>query len=337
MDKIRVGGKGSILIISLWSVCLLSTLAVILGSQVRQKITLIKRLDERDKTYLIADAGVKRAISEIKKQQENRFHALNQSWSNNTAAFKDITVGDGKFSVSYELFTSNQKDTLEMGYGMIDEESKISINKADSNVLQRLFRVLGFEDTFAQDLAFSIIDWRDADSQLSVPLGSAEDSFYRNLAYPYEAKDGDFEVLEELLLVKGITNDIFGKIKNYITVYGSGKININTASGVVLFAIGLSRETIEKIISYRNGKDGIAATQDDNIFQDPQDVVTRLSQFYRLSDPELEEINGLTSKIVTKSEHFLIRSTGSTNNAKSKTVASSVVDSKGQVLSWIEF
>jgi type II secretory pathway component PulK len=332
MKKKEPKKEGSILIIALWSICLLSTLAVILGFGVRQKLILVKRLEERDKTYFLTEAAVKRAIIEIKKESENSYHALSQGWSNNSSAFKGIVMGDGKFDVSYEIIGGQDKTAPTTGYGMIDEESKININKADPATLIRLFHLAGLEDAAAQDLAFSVIDWRDSDSELSVPTGSAENSYYRNLAYPYEAKNGDFEVLEELLLVKEVTSDVFQKVKNYITIYGSGKVNINTACEAVFLALGLSRDTAEKIISYRNGKDGLAASADDNIFRNPFELVERLSQLYRLSDPELAELESISEKTVVKSEHFFIRASAKLNHVKFASQLNCVINSSGRIL-----
>jgi len=308
--------RASILIIALWSVCLLTSLAVILGYQVRQKIILVKRLDERDKTRLIAEAAIKKAIAELKKEPEKDYDALNDNWSNNISAFKEIKVGDGEFSISYDFNPGAESNSPETRYGMVDEESKININKSDFKTLERFFRLFGLEDSEAQDLAYSIIDWRDEDSQLSLSIGSAEDSYYRNLSPPYEAKDGPFEVLEEILLVKGMTPDFFQRIKNYITIYGKGKVNINTASNGVILALGVSQDLADKIVSFRNAKDALAGTSDDNIFQTPADVITELSGFYRLSDPELSELSVLSEKITTKSENFMIRCTAGLNKGK---------------------
>ena len=95
-------------------------------------------------------------------------------------------------------------------------------------MIERLFRIgLGMDDMRA-GVAASIKDWRDKDSELSIPVGSAEDFLYRGLKYPYEAKDEDLESLDELL-VNGMTKDIFERIKDYVTVWGSGMVNINTA------------------------------------------------------------------------------------------------------------
>lgn len=319
--------KASILILSLWSLCLLSTFAVILGYGVRQKLTLVNRLDERDKLHFIAEAGIKKAISQLKEEPEKTYNALNDNWSNNISAFKDIDIGDGKFSILGES-----------RYGLIDEESKLNINKANQTILERLFRVaLNFDETQSQELAASIVDWRDTDSELSMPLGSAEDRDYRNLEYLYEAKDADFEVLREILLVKGMDENIFEKIKNYITIYGSGKINVNTASKIVLLALGLSQDLVDKIVSFRLGEDGIIGTSDDNIFEAPSNIVAKLSQFFHLSDSEIAQLSVIVEQyLVTNSNNFMARCIAKLNGKKRSSEVIAVINRSGKILSWEE-
>ena len=62
------------------------------------------------------------------------------------------------------------------------------------------------------------------------------------------------EVLDELLLVKGVTRDIFDKVKDRVTVYGTGQVNINTAGMRVLQSLGMSEELAEKIRGRIRGK-----------------------------------------------------------------------------------
>jgi len=69
---------------------------------------------------------------------------------------------------------------------------------------------LSLDDKEAQEISAAIVDWRDGDSALSIPVGSAEDSDYHDLKEPYNCKDAPFQVLEEVLLVKGSTQ-LFGK------------------------------------------------------------------------------------------------------------------------------
>lgn len=170
--------KASILILALWSLCLLATFAVILGFEVQQKLTLVNRLDERDRLHFIAEAGIKKAISQIKEEPEKDYDVLKDDWSNNSIVFKEIDIGDGRYSISYD-YINEHTGLTESWYGLIDEERKININKANQPILERLFRIaLDFNETQAQELAAAIVDWRDSDSELSIPLGSAEDSDY---------------------------------------------------------------------------------------------------------------------------------------------------------------
>ena len=96
--------------------------------------------------------------------------------------FKDISIGDAAFSVSYEL-TGHSSGSRQL-WGMVDEERKLNVNTVRLGDLKRLIQVvLSVDDIEAQELAASIIDWRDKDSMLSLPLGSAEDPYYRNTKY----------------------------------------------------------------------------------------------------------------------------------------------------------
>ncbi len=324
--------KASILIMALWSVSFLTTLAVILGFQVRQKLVLVKRLEERDNGRLIAEAGVKRAIAELVGEKEKDFDSLTQKWSNNPAVFKESAIGGGKFSVSYEI---NSGETL---YGLTDEESKININSADEQVMERLFRLAGLEESEAQDLAFSIIDWRDVDSLLSHPSAGAEDSYYRMLSLPYEAKDAPFQVLDEVLLVKGASENIFQKIRKYIAIYGNGRVNINTAGKQVLMALGFSDNVADRIIAFRNGKDGAAGSLDDNYFENTADIVAKISDGANLSQAEQAGINNITGEglVSVKSANFMVRSRVFMGRDKFVYEAVAVVTRKGKILYWNE-
>lgn len=329
--------RSSILILSLWSVCLLVTFAIILGYGVRGKLALVNRLDENDRLYFIAEAGIKKAILQIRQQPQKNYDALSDTWSNNSLEFKEIDIGDGEFSVSYERINERTGLTESM-YGLVDEESKINVNKAGQEILERLFRIIcDFDEIEAQELAASIIDWRDGDGSLSIPLGSAEDSYYRNLEYPYEAKDTDFEVLEEILLVKGADTRIFGKIKNYITIYGSGKININTASKAVLLAVGIGENTAGKILSFRAGDDGFIGTSDDNVFDAASNITPELSRAFHLGDAEIAQLSAIVSQyLVTDSNNFMARCISMLNGKKKTAEVICVINRSGKILYWRE-
>jgi DNA uptake protein ComE-like DNA-binding protein len=326
--------RASILIIALWSLFILASFAVVLGVQVRQKMVLVKRLESRNKLTAIAEAAIPLGIAEVKKFAQAEYFSLRDSWSSNPS-FKDIPVADGTCTFIRPAFETSAPDQA-VAYGMADEESKININKADINILASLMRAaLGVDATEAQALGASLIDWRDPDSELSIPMGSAEDSYYRNERYPYEAKDAPFEVLDELRLVKGFNANVFEKLKNYITIYGSGKVNINTAGRNVLYAIGLSPAAVDKILAVRAGKDGTAGTSDDEVFASIADVVPAVTKNGGFTPTELADMsNSINANTAVVSTAFNINSVGKAPGDKDSGQVVCVIDIKGRILAY---
>ena len=79
-------------------------------------------------------------------------------------------------------------------FALVDEASKLNLNTATLAMLQAL-------PGMTAEFAAAIIDWRDADSE--VTQGGAEDETYLRLVPPYHCKNAKFESLEELRLVYG--------------------------------------------------------------------------------------------------------------------------------------
>jgi general secretion pathway protein K len=333
----RAGKKGLILIIALWSLCILSSFAVILGYQVRQKLILVKRLEERSKMHFIAEAGIFKAAAELAKSPQKDYDTLNDPWSNDPGVFRNIAVKDGVFDIYYD-YIDLRTGEMRRRYGMIDEEGRININTADLNTLKRLFHsVLSTDESDPEGLGASIIDWRDSDSALTFSDRSAEDSFYRSLNYSYESKDALFQVPEELLFVRGFNENVFEKIRPYITIYSSGKVNINTASSVVLVSLGLDVNTVEEIILFRAGKDGISGTADDNIFEDAAGIVAKLSQAYNMTVNQVAQLSSVvTQSITVRSNVFKGKSRARLNGRKDTVEIDFVIDRSGRVLSYRE-
>lgn len=109
----------------------------------------------------------------------------------------------------------------------------------------------------ADTIVDSALDWMDKDNLHR--LHGAEDQHYQSLPNPYKAKNAPFDTAEELLLVKGVTEDIlFGTrerkgLIEFITVYGNfSKINVNVApKGVIMALPGVTEETTDRIIFQR--------------------------------------------------------------------------------------
>ena len=71
--------------------------------------------------------------------------------------------------------------------------------------------------------------------------------------------------------------------KDLITIYGSGTVNINTASAEVFRALGLDESLVEMITTYRAGPDANEGTEDDGIFEQPSQIAMDLREWTGLT------------------------------------------------------
>jgi len=300
--------QGTILIMALWSLSLLTVFAVYLGVAVRTKITLQSRLEDRDKLYLLAESGIKKAIAVLNNDlmlNEYAFTAkAKQARHNNPAPLAGIALSGGKVDVS-----------------LVDEQSKIDLNKADLPTLQRLIKyVLNLDENSTLELAQAIYDWKEYGR--SDLIGFYSEEYYKSLESPFSAKDAPFELLDELLLVKGMTKDIFRQLIPYVTVYGNNVININTASRIALLAAGLEEVLVDKILNVRRGQDGLEATLDDFIFEAGDSVILDLQKFVSLEGVELYELDEMfhRGQLGTNSTHYTLRAQASLKGQERKVI-----------------
>lgn len=296
--------RGSILVVVLWALFFLAALAVSIYALLAPQIGLAGRLKDRTRLYYLAQAGARKAMAVLADDETEGTDGFRDVWANSEEEFKDMRLGeDGYVSVSYKFFDDDGAE--ETRYGLVDEERKININKATEDVLKEFFELTAQTTSqTASDIADSILDWVDEDSD---PHASgAEDGYYEGLAQAYACKDAKFQILEELLLVKGMTQEIFDKVSAYLTVYGEGKVNLNTAGKYVLGAVGMSDTLADKVIRYRRGNDSEEATSDDNIFESVETVVASLSNGVGLSAEETGQLNAVIASglVGVRSDYF---------------------------------
>ena len=303
--------SGMILVLALWAMGLLSIFAIYLGVHARQRMILLSRLETRDNLHFSARSGIGKAISFVNMKNSSRmaWNSLNFKLSlmNNPELFSDIDLGNFKCEVSYDFFDKSFHE-IEKRYGMIDEESKININIVEKNEISRLLQaVVGLDGEDAGDLALSIVDWREEGT--SVLEGFFSDNYYNNLKNPYPPKNNDFESIEELLFVEGINQDILDRLRWFVTIYGDGRVNVNTASWHVLVALGFDPDVADKIISIRDGADERPATGDDYFFYDISDFIGKIEFLESLSEHEIERARKivLANKVATSGFFYQIQ------------------------------
>ena len=185
------------------------------------------------------------------------------------------------------------------------------------------------DDNEPQAIINSLKDWMDSgDDDAITGLSGAETSYYQGKEPPYPSRNGPLTDLDELLLVKGITPELYygtgpvPGIARYLTVYGMepgggtdfkfpGRINLTTAELPVLFALlpAENRDLVETIDELRRD---IAAGKQTFDFKNPN----WLSQV-----PGLGEIK-LDPKLITMtSDLFRVESTATLHDASTTVTA----------------
>jgi general secretion pathway protein K len=198
--------------------------------------------------------------------------------------------------------------TIKLGNGevtvgkMTDLESQANINTADDQLLQQALVEMDVDPGDFPVVVNSILDWIDRDD--AERLQGAESDYYQASDPPYDAKNGPIDDLSELLLVKGVTPEMYwgSHASEYVpsrmdrntrsrlgfqtgdpthpgfidlfTPVSAGRININTAKAPVLKLLPFVDDNVAaEIIRLRAGPDGADGTEDDIPFNNPGEVV----------------------------------------------------------------
>ena len=94
-------------------------------------------------------------------------------------------------------------------------------------------------------IASQVVDWIDADSEVTYPDG-AEDSAYLSLTPAYRTANIPITSISELLALPGMTRALYDRLTPYITALPPGTnttLNICTASGVVLDSLAPGQQS----------------------------------------------------------------------------------------------
>jgi len=237
---------GIALLLVLWVLTILTVIVFSFSYMARTETLSALAFKQGLQQKFIAEAGIERGIMEIFYRRMNL---------NNPAPQEGMEVWktDG---TPYKVKMSNGRCTV----SITDESGKVDINQikdVNSDILRNLLVSLGVKKEDSDVIVDSILDWKDPDDL--VHANGAESEYYESLPHPYKAKNADFDTLEELLLVKGMTPEILygsgGKkgLIDFLTINSNtNRINVLAAPKEVLEAIpGIGSEVADQIISLR--------------------------------------------------------------------------------------
>ena len=298
---------GVAIVIVLWVVLVLSLLISGFAFTMHVETQVASYARKELKAEMLARSGVEVARMQLilgaLSPTNSGFDALNQDWSTNELLYVDHELGDGIFNVK-----------------VTDEESKIPINRATDVQLKRLFGLLGADPADGDVITDSILDWIDTDDLTR--LNGAESDYYQSLSPPYRAKNAPLDRVEELLLIRGVTPELYQGtpatdtdparpgLAEVFTTMSSGSINVNTASAIVLQALGLDEAQVQAVLSRRDGADGIPGTEDDLPFHSAEEFFAAIGN--------LDPATKLTAQalVTVNSSFFTVKSTGEVGGVK---------------------
>jgi type II secretory pathway component PulK len=194
----------------------------------------------------LAEAGFQRAVAEI--LPESLAHELDLDGA---LVFRRARLGTPNVPTRLDV----RVDPGRLSYRITDESARLNLNRLTRGVLDRLLVSLGVEKSARDVILDSIQDWRDPNEEHR--LNGAESDYYLALPVPYRSKNGDFDSVDELLQVRGVTRDLlYGRpgapgLAEHLTVWGGGTVNVNTVGPVVLDALGFAPAEVALLVARR--------------------------------------------------------------------------------------
>jgi general secretion pathway protein K len=246
------GQRGSGLLAVLWLSAALAAIAFSLSITVKGEIERTSTEVDGLRCGYLAQAGIERATMEL-------------LWSAMSPDNK--LIPKGSTFVNYVFPSGNVRVDI------IPETAKLDINKSSVQVLADLVMALGADPGRATDIANAINDWRQ-------PGSSSFSSYYSGLSSSFQPPHASFREIEELLLVKGVTPDLFygtytpteggtavpfgepgarlarrSGLIDCLSVYGTDSaVDVNTADPAVLAAVGVPLSIAQSIASQRSSQ-----------------------------------------------------------------------------------
>ena len=210
--------RGIALLLVLWIIMLLAVICAEFSATMRTETIVARNFKESEQAYYAAEAAVNRAVMEI--MRTSRSGASRKTAAADSANPDNPDAGD-QSDIEYWTPGGSYEFTVdEMGckVEIEDEGNKVNINeflteaKKNPEPLKQLLRKkIGLEGEDADIVADSLIDWHDTDNNIT-GVNGAEEDYYKGLNPPHQCRNGDIPVVEELLLVRGIDEQLlFGK------------------------------------------------------------------------------------------------------------------------------
>lgn len=259
--SLRLGRSGIALILVLWVLTLLSVLVMEFCFSMRTEINITRNFKEAGQMYFYAQGGIQRAIAETIYRNDPAIHARRQNLK-----------AEDSSGIDLEWRLDGTPHTLpfegaDVEVRVKNESGRINLNGATDVIIRKVAKYFLEVGEQRDTVVDSILDWRDPDDLHRI--NGAENDYYRSLPEPYDCKNANFDSVEELLLVRGITPELFfGKrvkreegeeeipvvgLKDLFTVFSTAaNVDINSAPlEVILVLFGIPTDLAKRVVEAR--------------------------------------------------------------------------------------
>jgi general secretion pathway protein K len=236
--------RGSALLAVLWMSAALAAIAFSISSSIRSETDRVSTAADGLRASYLASGAVERAIQHMMWGPDYRNpDGSARYWEPNLPRM-NLHFPSGEAVVE-----------------MIPESSKMNINLATPDDLYRLVLALTDDPGRAREVSNAIVDWR------APGAAAAPAALNLSSGQTFPPRHASFEEIEELLLVRGVTPELFygnfvadtegrlyarGGLRDAVSVWGvPGYFDVNTATPAVLEALGVSADGVAQIVQRR--------------------------------------------------------------------------------------
>jgi general secretion pathway protein K len=237
------GERGSALIAVLWMSAALAAIAFSVSSTVRSETDRVATNADGLRTYYLASGSIERGVQWV-------------MWGGD---YRNLDGSPAYWEPNLPRMTMHYPSG-DAVVEMIPESSKLNINLAPSDELYRVALAVSGDPARAAQIAQGMIEWRSPGAAASPPS--------LDLGPTFQPRHASFEEIEELLLVHGMTPEIYygnfiadadgrlyarGGMRDCLSVWGSsGPFDINSASPALMEAVGVAPDTVTQIVKLRS-------------------------------------------------------------------------------------
>ena len=243
--------QGSALLAVLWLSVALTVIAFALSRGVRSELDRASLNVDSTKAYYLAHGAIEATMRRVVDGFDSDR--------------PEMTFAPGQSFMLYQFETGRVEVEI------IGESGKLDVNSATPEQMARLIAAFGVDASLAVSLASGIARYREQLRGGEMYFGMTKDRAMESFDFldpdsSFQASQASIQELEELLLVPGMTPEIFygayradakgrlrrtGGLMENLTTRGSGALNLNYASPQMMAAGGLSPTQVESVTELR--------------------------------------------------------------------------------------